>query len=123
MFKRRSLRSWLRLTLDLLVWEAALLALAWLLRLAGWAQRYRFSDELLVIGLLALLTASLGMLGRPFAAFGPEGVPAFPVQPSQQEQREQMRDEYVEKKSFATRLVAAGLLTVLFSFVLSFTGN
>ena len=108
---------WLRFGLELLVWEAVVLALAWMLfSRMHWG--HYFSDVLFAVGVLELMAASVGMLGRPYeTASGGYGVPALPVQPSEQERREQAVAEYIEKRSFALRLGASGLLTVLAALI------
>ena len=114
MIKQRWFPSvWLRFGLELLVWEAVVLALAWMLfSRMHWG--HYFSDVLFVVGVLELMAASVGMLGRPYEpSGGGYGVPALPVQPSEQERREQAVAEFIEKRAFALRLVASGLLTVL----------
>ena len=114
MFKHRLFHSfWLRFGLELFVWEAVVLGLSWMFfRRLYWLQR--FGDVLFLVGVLELMAASLGMLGRPYqVSGGGYGVPALPVQPSEEERRQQAVAEYIEKRSFATRLVASGLLTVL----------
>ena len=88
MFKGKFFRSfYFRTGLELLAWEAATLVLAWLL-FRWWFWLQRFSDVLFLVGVLQLMAASLGMMGRPYeVSNSPWGVPSSPVHDSEQEKR------------------------------------
>ena len=88
MFKGKFLRLFsLRAVLGLLALEAATLVLAWLL-FRWWHWLQRFSDVLFLVGVLQLMAASFGMMGRPYEVpNSPWGVTALPVQASEDEKR------------------------------------
>ncbi|HVN55842.1 MAG TPA: hypothetical protein VMT46_16030 [Anaerolineaceae bacterium] len=118
MFKGRFFQSyWLRLGLKMVVWEAVVLMLSWLLfRWLHWLKN--FGDVLLLVGVLEVMAASVGMMGRPYeVSNSPWGVLSSSVQPSERERREQAIAEYIEKRSFSMRLIASGLLTILASLL------
>ena len=115
MFRSRLFWSFiLRESLKLLACEIVLVALALLLySRVNWLQRYYFSDVLFLVGVLEVLTASVGMLGSPYGVTSPYGVPAVPVQASEEELHDQQVAELMEKTSFAKRVTVIGLLTIL----------
>ncbi len=116
---------WLRAGLKLLVLEVAFLALAWLLyqHESGW-HRFRFSDVLFIISSIMLITASVGMMSRPFEIpNSPWGVTALPVQPSEEERHLQILANYYEQKKFGVSLAVMGLLTFLVAVGLSYGIN
>lgn len=124
MSKNRFLRSvFFRMGLKVLAWEAVLVAVTWLLskRVSG-LQGHPFSDGLFIVGTLALIVASTGMMGSPYAV-GPAVGMGLTVQPTERERREQQLAEFVQKRSFALPLASSGLLTILVSLFLTFVIN
>lgn len=107
----------------MLVIEIVQIAVAWLLnRNVRSMQHIRFTDGLFLLGVLELMAASIGMMGRPYnASQGPgRGVPAYPVQPSDQEERSQALAELVEGHYFASRLAIIGVVTILIAVGLTY---
>ena len=120
MFKGKFLSFSLRAVLGLLALDAATLVLAWLL-FRRWYWLHHFSDVLFLVGVLQLMAAGVGMMGRPYeVSNSPVGVPALPVQDSEQEKRWQLIATLIEQKSFALRLIVCGVLTVLLAVVLTY---
>lgn len=114
---------WLRLVLEILLWEAVMLGLAYLYyrHLSARQPRLRYGDVLFLVGVLDLLVASLGMMGRPYeVSNSPQGVWASPVHGTEEERRIHMLDEFIEKRWFATHLIATGLLTILISVMFTY---
>jgi hypothetical protein len=124
MDKRRILRSfWLRISLEVLLLWAVIVALVWLLYSQVTSlQRFYFSDVLFIVGALECAIASGGLFGRPFEITGgPQyGAPALPVQSSEEERRMQALANFVQQRTFGIRLFAIGLLTILLSIVMTF---
>lgn len=121
MTKGKSLRSFfLHIGLWLLILEAAAFVIAWLLfRLWYWVPR--FSDVLLLVGVLQVMAASVGMLNRPYeVSNSPWGVPVLPVQATEQEKRWQSIATLIEQKSFAVRMIVCGAITLLLAVILSY---
>ncbi len=121
---RRFLRSfWFRIGLEALVSEAILVALLWLLyQQVSSLQRFYFSDVLFIVGTLECLTASAGLMSRPYRETGGPwfSVQALPVQASEEERRKQALANFVKQKTFGIRLLVMGLLAILLSVVLVF---
>ncbi len=104
-----------RISLEALAWEAVLVIAAWAVRQYwGWPPRLRFDDELFVIGALALVTGSAGMLRNPYGVMNsPIGVYAPSVRITEEEKRLQLLGEFMNQRSFGLCLVGIGLLTIL----------
>jgi len=119
MFKSKFFRLFsLRAVLGLLALEAGTLVLAWLL-FRWWYWLQRFSDMLFLVGVLQIMAASFGMMGRPYEVNNsPWGVTAPPVQASEEEKRWQSIATLIKQKSFALRMIVCGVLTILLSVVL-----
>lgn len=119
MLKDQSFRSFLlRSSLKVLAWEAALVILAWLLfRQMTWLQQIQFGDLLFLIAIVLFLIAGAGMPGNPYSDSTEywRGMPVFPVQLTEQEKRQQRLAEIIAERSFALRMGALGLLTILFA--------
>ena len=104
---------WLRLVVELIVWQGVVLGLSWLIYWRMNWVRY-FSDVLFLVGALELMGASIGMLRNPYRVFdGGWGVPALPTQPTEEERREQALAEYIQQRLFAVRMGASGVLTIV----------
>lgn len=110
----------LRAVMGLLALEAATLILAYLLfRWWNWLQR--FSDVLFLVGVLQIMAASFGMMGRPYEVpNSPWGVTASPVQTSEDEKRWQSIANLIKQRSFAWRMIVCGVITFLFSVILMY---
>ncbi len=122
--KRLFLRSfWFRIILESLALWAGVVILALLLywRVSS-LQRFYFSDLLFIAGLLECALASAGLMRSPYDITDAStyGAPAHPVQPSDDERRFLAVANYVRQRTFAFRLLAAGLLTILLSLALTF---
>jgi hypothetical protein len=124
MHKGKLFRSFLlHLSLEMLAWEAATLVLSFLLfRLWNWLQR--FSDVLFLVGVLELMAAGVGMLGRPYeVSNSPWGVFSSPVKTSEDEKRWQSIATLIEQRSFALRMIICGALTFLLAAILSYSNH
>ncbi len=121
MIKGKSLLGFsLRTILWVLAFEAVTVLLAWLL-FRWWYWLKHFSDVLFLVGVLELMAAALGMLGRPYeVSNSPWGVWAPAVHASEQEKRWEAVATLIEQKSFALRMIACGTLTVLLAVILSY---
>ncbi len=108
---------WLRWLLKVVVGEALLLVVAWILHESlGPFQRISFSDELFIIGALAGAIGSTGMFRNPYGwNTSPIGVQAYPVQTSEEEKRVQLLVDFMRQRSIGLLLLAIGLLTILAS--------
>jgi hypothetical protein len=109
-----------RLGLQILVLEAAFLALSWLLH-RYWIilQPLRFADVLFFTGVFAALIGSAGMLRSPYwVSLSPGGVWASPIQATEEERHAQLVDELMHQTSFGLRILAVGVITILLSFVM-----
>jgi hypothetical protein len=114
---------WLRAILTLLACEAALLVVTWLLfgQVQWLQQRFTFNDTLFLVGLLELVAAGIGMLSKPFGFIRQRGrgiVPEPPLESPADEQPLPRLGDYIAERSFAIRMAASGILTILASVVL-----
>jgi hypothetical protein len=111
-----------RLGLEILVLEAAFLALCWLLH-RYWIilQRFSFADVLFFMGTLAGMIGSAGMLRSPYwLQLSPWGVWASPTQATEDEKRVQLVDELMHQTSFGMRILAVGVITFLLSIAMTY---
>jgi hypothetical protein len=109
--------------LKLLVWGAALTALAWFFfSRVSFLQNMRFSDLLFIVGAIELMIATVGMMRGPedYTISPGMGRLAFPVKITEEEKREAMVADFIERNSFAVRMLIIGLLTFLASGVLTY---
>jgi hypothetical protein len=111
-----------RLGLEILVLEAAFLALSWLLH-QYWnlLQRFSFADVLFFMGTLAGMIGSAGMMRSPYwLSLSPWGVWASPIQATEEERRAQLMDELMHQTSFGLRILAIGVITFLLSIAMTY---
>ncbi len=111
----------LRLGLQILVLEAAYLAISWLLhRYWNLLQRLSFVDVLFFMGALAGMMGAAGMMRSPYGVpLSPLGVWASPVQANEDERHSQLVDELMHRTSFGLRMLAVGVITILLSVAMT----
>lgn len=112
---------WVRLGLGVLGYAAVLAILTWLAHAYWIFQHAKFGDALFGMGVLACLIASAGMMRNSSSGVwpSPAGMSALPIQSTEEEKHTQLIADFVEQQSFGVRLLAAGLLTVLLSIIVS----
>ena len=112
---------WVRLSLGVLGYEAVLVILTWLLHKYWFLRNVSLGDGLFAMGVLACTMASAGIMRNPFGEMlSPWGVFAKSVQTTEEEKRGQLIADFVEQRSFGVRLLAAGLLNILLSIVVTY---
>jgi hypothetical protein len=110
------------LGLELGVLETVFLVFCWLLH-RYWVilQRFSYADVLFVMGTLAGMLGSIGMMRNPYrVSLSPTGVWASRVQSSEEEKHAQMVDELTHQVNFGLRALAVGLITILLAITLTF---
>jgi hypothetical protein len=113
---------WLRQALLLLLSQALLALVAWLLySRSTYLQSFFYSDILLLFGTLELMLAGAAMMSRSQEAEAPlnRGVQAYPVQGAEGETNAGPQSYSRRRYSWGLRLAAGGLLMILFSALVS----
>ena len=116
------LKVFLRLAPGILLLEAVVLGVCWLLhRYWTTVQHLSFGDFLFFMGIFMGAMGSIGMLRSPYGvALSPAGVWASKIQVTEEEKHTQMVDELTRKVSFATRLMILGVFTILVSIPITY---
>ncbi len=112
-----------RLAPGILALEIAFLAGCWLLnRYWSLMQRFTYADTLLIMGALAAIMGSAGMMRSPYGIpLSSGGIWASHFRVTEDEKHEQLVDEMIHQTSFGMRFLAVGVITILVSIALTYT--
>lgn len=112
----------LRLIRDVVVMEAVVVAVSWLLQ-RYWSALEHFSlgDVLFMMGGFSFFAGSVGMMRSPYwNVLSPTGIWASGTQANETEKHTQLVDEMLHQFSFGMSLIATGVIAVLLSIPFSF---